>query len=64
MIDADDATTVLHTDLILHRTGYSYVDDVVRLDGSAGLTDLLLVWEPAQINRGPGRSSLPTKERS
>ena len=55
VVDADDALGVLHADLILNRAGNCDVDDVIGLDGRAGLTDLFLVRQPAVVNDRTGR---------
>ena len=62
MIDADDALGVLHTDLILHGAGDGDVDDKLRLDARAGLTDLLIMGEPAVVHERTGRGDLSAEK--
>ena len=58
VVDADDALGVLHADLILNRAGNCNVDNVIGLDGRAGLTDLFLVRQPAIVNDRTGSGYL------
>ena len=51
MVDGDDAAGVLHADLILDRAGNCYIEDELRLDGGAALTDLLLMRQPAVVDK-------------
>ena len=43
---------VLHADLILHGARDTDIDNVIGLDGSAGLTDLSLMRRPSHVHRG------------
>lgn len=62
VVDADDAAAVLHADLILHGAGDADIDNVIGLDGSAGLTDLLLMRQPSHVHRGTRGRYLTAKK--
>ena len=62
MVNADDALGVLHADLILDRAGNCDVDDVIGLYGCAGLTDLILVGQPAVVNDRTGSGYMTTEK--
>ena len=62
VVDADDAAAVLHADLILHGARDNDIDNVIGLDGSAGLTDLLLMRQPSHVHRGTRGRYLTAKK--